>query len=217
MLAFLLIGGLSKAAIQGDTSIHQHLRKFKIVFVLDLKRPFSPAQKVRVGGIKVGFQYKNKFRTGIGVYQLLKPAIVKTLVYEGTPSQKTVNANLDIGYLSLFFEPILLKTRKWELSTPLQLGSATARLSYTDTILAVPQKVLISKRKSPLLEGSFVAEYRLVRWLGFGAGIGYRQMLSSDPVLKKNFNGPIYIVKAKIYFHEIYNTVFNRDNKPRKK
>ena len=75
----------------------------------------------------------------------------------------------------------------------------------------MPQKIIINEKKTGLLEVSMLAEYRLLRWLGLGAGVGYRQMLTSDAILRKNFNGPLYIVKVKIYFHEVYKMIFKRN------
>jgi hypothetical protein len=209
----MLIGRIGYAAIEGDTSIHQHLRKFKFVFALDGKKSFIASQKVNILGVKLGFQYKNRFRAGLGLYRLSKPAPIKAPINIGTASEKIVDASLDFSYLSAVVEPIFLKTKKWELSAPVHLGSGTASLSYIDSNTTVPQEKLINEKKTGLLEVSFVAEYKLLRWLGFGAGIGYRQMLTSDDILRKNFNGPIYLFKMKIYFHEIYNMIFKERRK----
>jgi hypothetical protein len=208
LISCILIGRISHAAIEGDTSIHQHLRKFKFVFALDGKKSFIATQRVNIFGVKVGFQYKNKFRAGLSLHGLSKPAPIKAPVNKGTVSEKIVDASLDFSYLSVVIEPIFLKTKKWELSAPMHLGSGTASLSYMDSSTAIPQEKLINEKKTNLLEVSFVAEYKLLRWLGFGAGIGYRQMLTPDDILRKNFNGPIYLFKVKIYFHEIYNMIF---------
>jgi hypothetical protein len=196
------------AEICADTSIppSNTVKKFKFIHSFDGKKSFISSQKASVFGFKLGLQYKNKFRTGLGLYFQGEPATENYTFNEG--ATRTVAAKLDFTYLTLFYEPIVFKNKRWELSVPTQLGIGTAQLSYIDSTQAIPQKTIIYSKSAGVTEVVFMAEYKLFRWIGFGSGVGLRAMITEDEVIKKSLNSPIYVFKVRILFGELYKMAF---------
>jgi hypothetical protein len=50
-----------------------------------------------------------------------------------------------------------------------------------------------------LNEISGQVNYKIVPWLGVGAGIGYRNIWNKSALLQKTFDAPVYIIKIIIY------------------
>ena len=57
---------------------------------------------------------------------------------------------------------------------------------------------------------SAVATYRILRWVGLSAGLGYRVGILNNDKVEESFNSPVYTFKFRIFFGEIYKSVFPR-------
>jgi hypothetical protein len=214
VLACLFLIQQASAEICADTVTAPPVKKFKFIHSFDGKKSFIASQKVSVFGFRLGLQYKDKFRTGMGLYFQSSPSN-ETYTFNETISPKTVTAKLDFSYLTLFYEPIVFQDRhhRWVLSVPTQLGVGTAQLSYMDSTQTVPERKVIYSKSAVLTEVVFMAEYRLFRWLGFGSGVGLRLMLTDDEIIKRNLNAPIYVFKIRISWGELYKMAFKEKRK----
>jgi hypothetical protein len=214
----LIIFNQANAEICADTATPLPVKKFKFIHSFDGKKSFLASQKVGIFGCRLGLQYKDKFRTGMGFYFLSGPSN-EIYTFNETISPKTVKAKLDFSYLTLFYEPIVFQDchQRWVLSVPTQMGVGTAQLSYMDSTQTVPERKVIYAKSAVLTEVVFMAEYRLFRWLGFGSGVGLRVMLTNDEIIKRNLNAPIYVFKIRIGWGELYKMTFKEKRKKKTK
>jgi hypothetical protein len=188
---------------------NQPKKKVKMILSFDGRRSFIQNQNVKIGGLRIGIQYKNLVRTGIGFYGFDKP-IQTPIEFQGNNEQTKANETLQYGYATIFFEPILYKIRKWEISLPLSLGGGDARISILDS----SQKILESRvGKTGFFEGAIYAENRVFWWAGIGLGAGYRRVLNTEIIEGKRLNGPYYQIAIKIYLGEIARKIFRKGDK----
>jgi hypothetical protein len=54
---------------------------------------------------------------------------------------------------------------------------------------------------------SLAAQYKVVRWFGIGAGLGYRVMLVDNSNVNENFDSVIYSVNLRIFLDEVVKSV----------
>jgi hypothetical protein len=59
-----------------------------------------------------------------------------------------------------------------------------------------------------IYEPAIAIEYKFVKWIGVGADVGFRFMVTSDRHLNKNFTSPTYAFKLLIYYGEIFKSIF---------
>jgi hypothetical protein len=52
------------------------------------------------------------------------------------------------------------------------------------------------------------AQYKVLKWVGLGAGIGYRFMLVSNPEIDTDFSSMVYSIRIKVFLGEIMKTIF---------
>jgi hypothetical protein len=59
-----------------------------------------------------------------------------------------------------------------------------------------------------------VVYFKFFKWLS--VGVGYRQMLTTDDIIRKNLNGPIYIIKIKIFLSDVFKIAKEKKKKIKK-
>jgi len=199
-LIFILSPLLSIAQDRDSTTIVRK-NNVRFVFSLDGRRSFIGGHRVGIGGLRLGIQYKDRFRTGLGFYGSDAPFKGNKRLNKDTPKERRLRGQLNFGYSALFFEPIFFKNKRWEISTPIILGVGDAKLTFYN-----PDSSIFSSTKQTfsLLELSSTVEYKFLRWAGLGAGLGYRTVFSEEKFITDNFNAPIYIIKVKIFIGELY-------------
>jgi uncharacterized oligopeptide transporter (OPT) family protein len=51
------------------------------------------------------------------------------------------------------------------------------------------------------------AQYKIIRWVGVGAGLGYRLMLVNNPEIETKMNSPVFAIGIKLYLGEIVKSI----------
>jgi len=188
-ILFILFYQFSYAAFRSDSS---HI---KFLFGFDARNSFIKGHQAKIFGIKPGIQLFNKVRMGLGLY-FLNPPIVKEGEIKGLSGQPIEGkAELRFAYLSTWAEYIIIHKPRWEISTPVHIGLGSIEVLYKP----YNQSIIPSQKRA-----SVVGYYKFFKWIGLGAGVGYRQMLSGKTLIRESFNSPIYMIKVKIFLGYLY-------------
>lgn len=196
-------------AIKINSSSEQEDEKefsYKFYLGLDGRRSIVLGENSSLGGLKIGTIINNKFKTGLGIYWM-RNDIVRAGIPGGNITDSRDTLFYNFGYTSLFFEPMFVLNRRWQLSFPMHLGSAVAETSYLTT---QGKKQLFRTDKAPLFEVSGVGQYKFLRWLAIGTGIGYRALLIDRNAAQRALNAPVYILQLKVLFGVIWKTYLNK-------
>lgn len=180
---------------------------YKFLLSLDGRRSIVLGENTELGGLKIGTTINNKYKTGIGIYWM-RNNIERSGKPGGNIRDSRDTLYFKFGYTSLFFEPVFTINKRWQISTPFHLGSAVIEARYLTT---GREKKLFKTTKAPLVEISGVVQYKLLRWLAFGTGIGYRSVLIDETNIKKALEAPVYIFQLKILFGVIWNTYLDKE------
>lgn len=185
-------------------------KKPKFFLQLDRYNSIVANQGADISGIKAGLEFGKKYRFGIGLYNLKSDIIeYKQLTPEQAAEAPadTVKAQLNMGYVPLCFEYIFYDKGKWQFGIPVHLGFGQTYFEYFNSAGQTRQL----KDQNVLLTDVVVSgQYKIFRWIGIGAGLGFRKMLVENPAIQRNFNSPLYNIRLKIFLGEIYRTVFPR-------
>lgn len=200
----LLIQNLNAQLIKNKSSLPAE-KKWKFILAFDGRRSFVAEKTVKIGGFRIGLQYKYNFRTGIGFYGFDKPIVTSVTRSRENGDAVEEKELLSYGYTTVFFEPILYRFRKWELSLPTSIGRGMASMTTIDK----EKNVLHTKEgNTRFFESAFYAENRVFWWAGFGAGIGYRRVMNTQIIEGKKLNGMYYQLAVKFYLGEIVRRAF---------
>ncbi|GAA3923077.1 hypothetical protein GCM10022406_06600 [Hymenobacter algoricola] len=172
------------------------------VFQLDVRNSILNRNFVTLLGLKLGVEWRGRIRTGLGVYFLSSPIPTRQpLPIELPPATRT---ELRFRYVAGYGEYVLLRTRRWELNTQLQLGVGKSYTRYfvpAGPVLRSPKQVIW------LAEPSVAGHMRLFRWFSLGTGLGWRQPIFVSELLQQELNGPVFYGRAKISLGDLYKTL----------
>ncbi|MCZ2356756.1 MAG: hypothetical protein LC115_08735 [Bacteroidia bacterium] len=198
------------AVAPADSTENKH--KIRFLIGLDARNSFVADQKARIGGIRMGLELNKKYRFGLGIYGTEPPVTKAVHVYIPHKSDPVhVSATIRLNYFAAFFEYVWYQSKHWELSTPLiaGLGTISVKAIRLDLPNDPPQQF---KGITLLGEAAITGHYKIFPWIGIGGGIGYRKLLAS-PLVSKNFDSFIYILKIKIFPKPIYDAILSKNKK----
>ena len=180
-------------------------RAAKPVFNFDTRYSFIDDETVRISGVKFGVEWRQKVRTGFGLYLLSTTLTQQLAPLPGTTDP--VTANLRFGYIAGFGEYIIFQNKKWELSTPNQVGLGNLHYDFKDSNGNLQRT---HRQRILVLEPSVTGHYKFFYWLGLGAGAGYRQIVNPEHRLAHDLNAPIYYAKVKLFVGELYRELIRK-------
>jgi hypothetical protein len=172
-------------------------KKWKFAFQLDNRFSSIKKNDIVVFGAKVGVQYKNMTRFGVGTSFILNPVTIEYFNKKaGADDTNTIN----FWYVSFFNDWILYKNLHWECFITEQIGfgkPSFVREINDEIVRDVNVSLYINEISGQI-------NYKIKPWIGIGAGFGYRNCLNNNQSLKNTFNAPIYIAKIIIYPEAIF-------------
>ena len=197
-----------------DTPLVGFKGKPSFFFTLDNTASFVGGKSATTNELRFGLDFKKKLKLGLGYGQLVSDIVVnKNVVIEnaGNDSVATVPANLSLSFFSANAEYVFFNSKRWQISTPLQIGVGSTYFLYYESDKNGKSIQKRTDEGTVLVSGfSAVATYRILRWIGISAGLGYRVGILNNDKVAESFNSPVYTFKFRIFFGEIYKSVFPR-------
>lgn len=178
--------------------------KPKLDVKFDNRFSFIRDGDVKTIGIKVGVSFRRKFKLGLGINQMLFP--VESSVINN--SDTLIPVDLEYFYFSPYLEYVYYSSRRWEFSLSTQFGIGAASYQYKNE---KGEKVKLRESTVLSYEPAMLIDYKIIRWIGIGTGVGYRLVLYKEPIIKENFSSPEYVIKLKIYLGEIVRTITGKE------
>ncbi len=211
------------AIVLFDTSVFSQVNEVKsLVFEEEFKKCFHTKPKLDVKfdnrfsfirdnalktiGLKVGLNFRRKFKVGLGINQMLVPIETTAFDEEGN----VVPVDLEYFYFSPYMEYVYYNSKRWEFSLSTQLGIGGASYQYNN---AQGKKIKLEESTVLSYEPAMLIDYKIVRWIGIGTGVGYRLIYYKEPGIKEKFSSPEYVVKLKVYLGEIVRTITGKELK----
>ncbi len=170
---------------------------------LDSHNSFISNSRAKILGVKIGINYGNRLHFGIGYNELYPSAkdfdkLVYFLNSNNLPDSAI--AILKLFYFSSHVEYVYYQNQRWQLSIPIQMGIGKTFYQYK---LSGEKKEMESTTVF-IYEPAISVEYKLAKWFGIGADVGFRFIVTDYRRLNQKFNSPTYAFKLLIYYNEIY-------------
>ncbi|MCO6499147.1 MAG: hypothetical protein J5I47_02075 [Vicingus serpentipes] len=198
------------AQIDGEKklSFEDHFKKSfsskpKLDVKFDNRFSFIRDNDVKTVGVKVGLSFDRKFKLGLGINTMVLPVTSNIIEQEDT-----IAVQMEYVYISPYIEYVYFSSKKWEFSLSAQIGLGGANHNYLDKNgdkQRANQTTILSYEPATLID------YKIIRWIGIGTGVGYRLIFYKSPGIKQKFSSPEYVLKLKIYLGEIYRTITGRE------
>jgi len=195
VILLILLYGAQETAAQLP-AVRDSLRlwfaaKSTLTMSLDGRSSFIGSAPASVLGARIGWDYG---RVGVyaGCYTLRRNIVSLQSIRNGD----TLYRKLGMSYASATFEYLLYKDTRWEVNVPAQLGIGLA--SRTNIRNGVQE----GTTRVPMfpLEVQVTALYRIMRYAGLYAGLGFRMANGAGP----SFNGSIYSMGISVFTGTLY-------------
>jgi hypothetical protein len=165
---------------------------------LDTRNSFITGSNVRIYGVKAGLIFGKRISVGIG-YNWLGSKEERKFVEEGTNT--SYDAKLRFSFVSPYIEYVFYQKRALSMSIPVQIGFGYSKLHYYD---GDGNLQVVSKQFVAMYEPAMTIEHRFLKYFAAGGGVGFRLMLKNNTALDERFSAPIYLLRFRILFEELY-------------
>ena len=150
--------------------------------------------------MRLGVVFQKKLKVGVG-YSWLKSDVSDDLeITNYLGNKETVKNYLEFGYIAYYADFVFHKTKRWQLSVPLQLGTGLAWFQYSDNNIKTRSK----KHFLLLYEPGISVQFKLTQWLGLGTDIGYRFTMKNTQRIGDKLNSPTYAFKLMLWFDQLF-------------
>jgi hypothetical protein len=116
----------------------------------------------------------------------------------------STKAQLFFRFYPLSAEYIAYRKDPWQISIPILLGYGNSYFEYFDLS---NERQPIFRRGVVAFQPGCTAQYKVLKWLGIHAGIGYRFMLINNPMIDAKLNSPVLSVGFRLFPGEIYHSL----------
>jgi hypothetical protein len=106
-----------------------------------------------------------------------------------------------LSYAGLTYERVFIDNKRWLVSAPLMVGLGNTRVEYLDSTFTYRP---YARREVVPVELGVRTAYKLFFWLYIQAGVGYREVLSSDPRVRHTYSGLTWSYGVSLKLGNIY-------------
>lgn len=160
-----------------------------------------------IWGLRLGVTIAGRYRMGFSGYMLPKRIDLPTL--QSTTGIDSIYRRFDLVYFSTFMEFVPLNNFRWELSIPFSVGYGFGNILHkpkSETDYKVRHR-----RQGVFLHSGVAAHYKVFSWVGIGAGLGYRQVITPDSVVNAGLSNLFLTLRFKLFLGDLYLLLFKPD------
>ncbi|MBA3682687.1 MAG: hypothetical protein H0W73_16225 [Bacteroidetes bacterium] len=181
---------------------------------LESRNSFIDNQIISVTGVRLGVAFQRKLRVGGGV-SWLKSDFKKDFYLENELGKTdTIPRFLKMGYIAYYIDFVFYKTKRWQLSVPIQAGTGFTWWK-NDKNYFVREKE--KKYFLMLYEPGITVQFKALKWFGLGADVAYRFTLVNSKKIGEKLNSPTYSFKILFWFDQLYYELFPNSKFTKKK
>ena len=192
----------------------KYRKDYKFLIGMDNHYTAFAGQSTNFWGAKLGLELMQTYRLGFAAYYMPKKVAMTPKLYEGATD--TTYRKFRMHYYTTFFEWIFIRNFRWELALPVSAGYGRAEVERWEVITRNGTEV--SRGWVPGKDiGEFVAtvnvqaHYKIFSWVGIGLGLGWRQIISREPEIQRDFSGVILSYKIKLFPGSLYKALFKKE------
>ena len=155
---------------------------------LESRYSFMNNSPTKVSGVRLGLSFRRKLRVGIGYSWLNTPVYDTEIIIDELGKPRIATNFFKFGYVCYYADFVFHKTKRWQLSVPIQVGTGAYWTQYEDG------KKIIKSQK------------RLLLFYEPGITICARLALRNTNYVGNKLNSFVLAPKLLIWFDQIFYT-----------
>jgi hypothetical protein len=173
------------------------------------RNSFYNSERIQVMCIQVGVVFGKKISLGGGYNWLQSNIFNSGILPDFSGALILQNNKLDFRYLSYYIDFVFYKSKRWRLSSEVEIGAGVSKFQF----LKNGEKNTKIGNLFTLYNPAININYKIFKWLGLNATVGYRFMLVNDKNLGKLMNSPLLSVGGGISWDELVLAIFPNSSK----
>ncbi len=170
---------------------------------LESRYSFLNNSPTKVSGVRLGLSFRRKLRVGIGYSWLDTDVSDKKLITDAFGETRYTDEYLKFGYLCYYADFVFHKTKRWQLSVPIQVGTGMYWRQYSDGL----QTIRSQKRLLLFYEPGITVQFKVFKWFGLGLDVCGRLALKNTSYVSEKLNSFVLAPKLLIWFDQIFYSV----------
>lgn len=188
-------------------------KKYSIDTRLESRNSFIDHELTSVNGVRLGLAFQRKLKLGFGVSWLKTPVSNYFYPVNDFGKTDTVKKYLKFMYLCLYADFVFYKTKRWQLSVPIQVG--------VGSVWHQQNKVYFlgsTEKKYPVVfyEPGITVQFKVFKWMGAGADVAYRFALQNANKTYVQLSSPSLSFKALFWFDQLFYELFPKSELTKK-
>lgn len=202
LIIFFLFFNYVFARAQFLDTLHDVFKnKSSIDVRLESRNSFIDNQIISISGLRIGVAFQRKLRVGGGVNWLKSDFKENFFVQNERGKIDTISKYLKLAYLCYYIDFVFYKTKRWQLSVPIQAGTG---FSWWQVNKAYSFNSPEKKYFLFLYEPGITAQFKITRWFGLGSDVAYRFTLKNNKKIGEHLNSPTYSFKILFWFDQLF-------------
>lgn len=170
---------------------------------LESRYSFLNNNATKVSGVRLGLSFKRKLRVGIGYSWLDANVSDKKIITDDYGKLLTTDEFLKFGYVCYYADFVFHKTKRWQLSVPIQVGTGLYWTQYYDG-----EKTIKTKQRFLLFyEPGITVQFKITKWCGLEMDVCARLALKNTKYVGEKLNSFVLAPKLLIWFDQIFYSI----------
>lgn len=170
---------------------------------LESRYSFLNNNATKVSGVRLGLSFRRKLRVGIGYSWLDAKVSDKKIITNDYGKLITTDEFLKFGYVCYYADFVFHKTKRWQLSVPIQVGTGLYWTQYHDG-----EKTIKTKQRFLLFyEPGITVQFKITKWCGLGMDVCARLALKNTKYVGEKLNSFVLAPKLLIWFDQIFYSI----------
>lgn len=167
---------------------------------LESRYSFLNHSPTKVTGVRLGLSFRRKLRIGFGYSWLATDVVDKKLITDAYGKTRYADNYLKFGYFCYYADFVFHKTKRWQLSVPIQVGTGMYWSQYNNGLNIIKSK----KRLLLFYEPGITVQFKITKWLGLGLDVCARLALRNTNYVGEKLNSFVLAPKLLIWFDQIF-------------
>jgi hypothetical protein len=166
---------------------------------------FFSNQPAVIQSVGLGLSYGKRISFGLCYHWMSNKLRDDRAFFDKNSEQNRIeDARLYFRYLSIYGNLVYHKTKRWKFNIPIHAGIGRTFFKTEDKSLNLrtPKKFLM------IYEPAVHVQFKIIRWLGIGANIGFRFVIQREKFVANQFNSPTYALGLSISWDELAKDLF---------
>ena len=183
-------------------SLHQIFKsRSSIDARLESRYSFIANNLISVTGVRLGVAYNRKLRIGGGI-SWLKTKVPETFyVSNDIGTIDTLPKFLKFAYLCYYIDFVYYKTKRWQLSVPIQAGTGFSWYQKEEnyTLNAKGKKTFLL-----LYEPGITVQFKVFRYFGLGGDVAFRFVMKNNKKISEKLLSPTLSLKILFWPDQLF-------------